>query len=777
MNTMKSIFIRCGWMAGVRNATNNVSRTKSLQSRVAKQTVTLLMIIMYFISSCHATEPGQLRLMGMNNGEGIVEITHRNHWGLICASRWTFFDGDVACRQLGYEGVTRVMRVTPGREDRIDVDFVLNGTNCEGTESRLVDCEHSGFGNFTESCQPMMLPWVSCIGADIPEVTDAVGGLDLDPSNHVPVLSGRILPPVATVSVETFPAISVQHVGHDSVTLSWLDWYDRLRASDPRVYRVRIIIKYRRVDLPGVESSENYTIAAEVPTYWTDHTITGLQPRTAYEFIVESVRLSMFGGEVIEPPSAPVYVRTVCGGPPPIRHLHLEAPTNNATVLHVHWTMPVDNGCSSDDYVVEYRQENVDQCEIEISPLPSRRLTVAGETGKTHLVVAGLQPYSSYTVFVSARNQFGRSMKVNATKRTSETVPSDVPINIRHNFQSQNSLKLTWDPPSCGWRGGHIVTYAYMLIDINTDSVIHRGSTRREFVVFPDVDSLQRYKFLVAASTQRGVGPFAVSDIPVEPNILHICGRAQERIARISTGMRAPRGAAPWMAQLWSVQSGRMFCAGSIINEYWIITAAHCVEAQSHSASTLKIQLGDYDRLMPETHQRAYDVAEIVVHEGFNSQVQLDHDIALIKLSERIEFNNYVRPICFPTTKLAKSYLKSGSYGSVAGWGRKGENMDYPRYLHQVFVPVVERKTCRRATSYDFTSNMFCAGFREANRGDACEGDSGAPFSKQHTNGRWYILGTVSWGDACDDQDKYGYYTRLHRYTSWIKRHTRVRTE
>ena len=61
---------------------------------------------------------------------------------------------------------------------------------------------------------------------------------------------------------------------------------------------------------------------------------------------------------------------------------------------------------------------------------------------------------------------------------------------------------------------------------------------------------------------------------------------------------------------------------------------------------------------MPETHERAYDVAEIVVHEGFNSQIQLDHDIALIKLSERIEFSDYVRPICFPTTKLAKSYLK-----------------------------------------------------------------------------------------------------------------------
>ena len=122
MNTMEFILIRCGRIAGGRNATNNMSRTKRLQSKVAKQTITpLLMIIMYFISSCHATDPGQLRLMGMHNGEGIVEITNQDQWGLICASRWTMFDGDVACRQLGYEGVTRVMRVTPGREDRINV--------------------------------------------------------------------------------------------------------------------------------------------------------------------------------------------------------------------------------------------------------------------------------------------------------------------------------------------------------------------------------------------------------------------------------------------------------------------------------------------------------------------------------------------------------------------------------------------------------------------------------------------------------------------------------
>ena len=84
-----------------------------------------------------------------------------------------------------------------------------------------------------------------------------------------------------------------------------------------------------------IQSTDNYTIAAEVPTYWTDHTIRGLQPQTAYEFIVESVRLSMFGGEVIEPPSAPVYVRTVCGGKDSIFFLHENLWMNGIDMLYL----------------------------------------------------------------------------------------------------------------------------------------------------------------------------------------------------------------------------------------------------------------------------------------------------------------------------------------------------------------------------------------------------------------------------------------------------------
>ena len=114
--------------------------------------------------------------------------------------------------------------------------------------------------------------------------------------------------------VTPIPPITVQQVGSDRVTLSWLHWYDHLRTTDPTAYRIRVVIKYRRLDARDVEGRTNYTTAAETPTYWTHYTVTGLQEQVSYEFRVESVKLSMMGGEVTEQPSAPIVVTTVCSG-------------------------------------------------------------------------------------------------------------------------------------------------------------------------------------------------------------------------------------------------------------------------------------------------------------------------------------------------------------------------------------------------------------------------------------------------------------------------------
>jgi secreted trypsin-like serine protease len=76
------------------------------------------------------------------------------------------------------------------------------------------------------------------------------------------------------------------------------------------------------------------------------------------------------------------------------------------------------------------------------------------------------------------------------------------------------------------------------------------------------------------------------------------------------------------------------------------------------------------------------------------------------------------------------------------------------------------------------TDNMFCAGYMEAAR-DACSGDSGGPLVV-HYRGTTFLLGVVSWGEKCADKGKYGVYTRLANFLSWINetmdRHERNQT-
>ncbi|KAL1766252.1 coagulation factor IX [Sigmodon hispidus] len=236
--------------------------------------------------------------------------------------------------------------------------------------------------------------------------------------------------------------------------------------------------------------------------------------------------------------------------------------------------------------------------------------------------------------------------------------------------------------------------------------------------------------------------------------------------SRIVGGENAKPGQIPWQVIL----NGEVeaFCGGAIINEKWVVTAAHCLKP----GDKIEVVAGEYNLHENEDTEQRRNVIQTIPHYHYNATInKYSHDIALLELDEPLILNSYVTPICVANREYTNIFLRFGS-GYVSGWGKvfnRGRQTSILQYLR---VPLVDRATCLRSTSYTIYNNMFCAGYREGGK-DSCEGDSGGPHVTE-VEGTNFLTGIISWGEECAIKGKYGIYTKVSRYVNWIKEKTRL---
>jgi deleted-in-malignant-brain-tumors protein 1 len=84
---------------------------------------------------------------GVFSTEGRVEIYYNDTWGTICDSGWTDDDGAVVCRELGYSSFIGFQNFGPGVGE-----IWLSDPDCNGDESRLVDCQLPGWSVLSAGC-------------------------------------------------------------------------------------------------------------------------------------------------------------------------------------------------------------------------------------------------------------------------------------------------------------------------------------------------------------------------------------------------------------------------------------------------------------------------------------------------------------------------------------------------------------------------------------------------------------------------------------------------
>ncbi|KAH8301641.1 hypothetical protein KR059_007331 [Drosophila kikkawai] len=215
---------------------------------------------------------------------------------------------------------------------------------------------------------------------------------------------------------------------------------------------------------------------------------------------------------------------------------------------------------------------------------------------------------------------------------------------------------------------------------------------------------------------------------------------------RIFNGTDAEINSHPWMAFLHT--STKFICGGSLIHR------------------REKARLGEYDSMTrigctvhgcsPKSEE--YDI-DMAIQKGAN-------DIALLRLSRLVNFNEHIKPICLITDPWKWTDLPYLKDFIATGWGDTKTNRTRGS-LQEVTLNRYNSIRCEQRLWRYVQEDQFCAG---SPYGDTCNGDSGGPLGKSLThNGqtRYVQLGVVSYGSP--NCDGIGVYTDVIVHMPWIE--------
>ncbi|XP_016934312.3 trypsin-1 [Drosophila suzukii] len=241
------------------------------------------------------------------------------------------------------------------------------------------------------------------------------------------------------------------------------------------------------------------------------------------------------------------------------------------------------------------------------------------------------------------------------------------------------------------------------------------------------------------------------------------CTCGVPNVNRIVGGTQVRTNKYPWIAQI--IRGTFLFCGGTLINDRYVLTAAHCVHGMDMRGVSVRLLQLDRSSTHPGVTR---SVAFAHAHVGYDP-VSLVHDIALLRLDQPIPLVDTMRPACLPSNWLQNFDFQKAI---VAGWGLSQEGGSTSSVLQEVVVPIITNAQCR-ATSYRsmIVDTMLCAGLVQTGGRDACQGDSGGPLIVRDRIFR--LAGVVSFGYGCAKPDAPGVYTRVSRYLEWIAFNTR----
>lgn len=249
-----------------------------------------------------------------------------------------------------------------------------------------------------------------------------------------------------------------------------------------------------------------------------------------------------------------------------------------------------------------------------------------------------------------------------------------------------------------------------------------------------------------------------LGDSPLSPNSPLPIARSTGKVVG---GYNCTEGDHGW--QITILYNNNLLCGGVIINNRWILTAAHCTAGRL-LVTPYSIQIGHHDRLVMEVWAYIRRLVLIVNHPQYTTSAY-QNDIALLKTDALITYAPQIVPACLPDGSYNYDMVES----IATGWGTTSSGGQLARYLQCVHMPVLTSARCLQKYTNANMAVAVCAGDTGGNA-DTCQGDSGGPLVVQHLAGQlysgcgtWFNIGLTSWGYGCGDG---GVYTRVSKYSN-----------
>jgi len=155
-------------------------------------------------------------------------------------------------------------------------------------------------------------------------------------------------------------------------------------------------------------------------------------------------------------------------------------------------------------------------------------------------------------------------------------------------------------------------------------------------------------------------------------------------------------------------------------------------------------------------------------HFNIKMDTTFTNDIALVRLSQPVDYTQWVSPVRLPRLNAPRKYFGYTAY--VSGWGVRGPGQGPSKILKGAELTIVngaETRGCSRQTGW----GKICAISSQdtGGGGSACPGDSGSPLvTWDEKNGGWTLIGLLSNGARSCFKGMPEVYTKVADYLKWI---------